>query len=114
MHSAFLSLKFNGVLINLVTEFNQALQSDSCRLQQLQCHTSTPDHPFNRFFWGIYESPHAFNCFYFMFIIIIIIFLYYYCFPLFMNGKCFSHLKKGIRRVCLMQWRKESICGNRF
>lgn len=38
------------------SEFNQALQSDSCRLQQLQCHTSTPDHPFNRFFWGNKKS----------------------------------------------------------
>lgn len=35
-----------------ILEFNQVLQNDSCRLQQLQCHTSTPDHAFNRFFWG--------------------------------------------------------------
>ena len=34
------------------TEFNQVLQNDACRLQQLQCHTSVPGHPFNRFFWG--------------------------------------------------------------
>ncbi|KNA04271.1 hypothetical protein SOVF_201220 [Spinacia oleracea] len=38
------------------SEFNQALQSDSCRLQQLQCHTSIPGHPFNRFFWGNKKS----------------------------------------------------------
>nr|XP_027091260.1 nardilysin-like isoform X1 [Coffea arabica] len=38
------------------SEFNQVLQSDSCRLQQLQCHTSTPGHPFNRFFWGNKKS----------------------------------------------------------
>ncbi|GFZ19968.1 insulinase (Peptidase family M16) family protein [Actinidia rufa] len=37
-------------------KFNQVLQSDSCRLQQLQCHTSAPDHPFNRFFWGNKKS----------------------------------------------------------
>lgn len=28
------------------------MQSDACRLQQLQCHSSAPGHPFNRFFWG--------------------------------------------------------------
>nr|XP_016452342.1 PREDICTED: nardilysin-like isoform X2 [Nicotiana tabacum] len=38
------------------SEFNQVLQNDSCRLQQLQCHTSTPGHPFNRFFWGNKKS----------------------------------------------------------
>lgn len=38
------------------TEFNQVLQNDSCRLQQLQCHTSTPGHPFNRFFWGKFTT----------------------------------------------------------
>ncbi|BFG33740.1 hypothetical protein CerSpe_200140 [Prunus speciosa] len=38
------------------SEFNQALQNDSCRLEQLQCHTSTPGHPFNRFFWGNKKS----------------------------------------------------------
>ncbi|KAK1270924.1 Zinc-metallopeptidase, peroxisomal [Acorus gramineus] len=38
------------------SEFNQALQSDSCRLLQLQCHTSPPGHPFNRFFWGNKKS----------------------------------------------------------
>ncbi|KAF7119559.1 hypothetical protein RHSIM_Rhsim13G0059900 [Rhododendron simsii] len=38
------------------SEFNQVLQSDSCRLQQLQCHTSAPDHAFNRFFWGNKKS----------------------------------------------------------
>ncbi|KAL6967811.1 nardilysin [Sarracenia purpurea var. burkii] len=38
------------------SEFNQVLQNDSCRLQQLQCHTSAPDHSFNRFFWGNKKS----------------------------------------------------------
>ncbi|EPS63741.1 hypothetical protein M569_11043, partial [Genlisea aurea] len=38
------------------SEFNQVLQNDSCRLQQLQCHTSAPGHPFNRFFWGNRKS----------------------------------------------------------
>ncbi|KAL3653227.1 hypothetical protein CASFOL_002908 [Castilleja foliolosa] len=38
------------------SEFNQVLQSDACRLQQLQCHTSSPGHPFNRFFWGNKKS----------------------------------------------------------
>ena len=28
------------------------LQSDSCRLQQLRCHTSRQGHLFNRFTWG--------------------------------------------------------------
>ncbi|XLT67149.1 hypothetical protein HN873_023588 [Arachis hypogaea] len=34
-------------------EFNQALQSEACRLQQLQRHTSAISHPLNRFFWGV-------------------------------------------------------------
>ncbi|KAI4368936.1 hypothetical protein MLD38_017436 [Melastoma candidum] len=34
------------------SEFNQVLQNDACRLQQLQFHTSLAGHPFNRFFWG--------------------------------------------------------------
>nr|XP_043636150.1 nardilysin-like isoform X2 [Erigeron canadensis] len=38
------------------SEFNQALQSDACRLQQLQCHTATPGHAFNQFFWGNKKS----------------------------------------------------------
>ncbi|PKI54674.1 hypothetical protein CRG98_024959 [Punica granatum] len=38
------------------SEFNQVLQSDACRLQQLQCYTSSPSHPFNRFFWGNKKS----------------------------------------------------------
>ncbi|XP_057953275.1 nardilysin-like isoform X2 [Malania oleifera] len=38
------------------SEFNQVLQSDACRLQQLQCHTSAPGHPLNRFFWGNKKS----------------------------------------------------------
>ncbi|XP_028768838.1 LOW QUALITY PROTEIN: nardilysin-like [Neltuma alba] len=38
------------------SEFNQVLQSDACRLQQVQCHTSAPDHAFNRFFWGNKKS----------------------------------------------------------
>lgn len=37
-------------------EFNQVLQNDACRLQQLQCHTSKPGYPFNRFFWGRFAS----------------------------------------------------------
>lgn len=38
------------------SEFNQVLQSDACRLQQLQCHTSSVGHPFNGFFWGNKKS----------------------------------------------------------
>ncbi|XP_054818519.1 nardilysin-like isoform X3 [Prosopis cineraria] len=38
------------------SEFNQVLQSDACRLQQVQCYTSAPDHTFNRFFWGNKKS----------------------------------------------------------
>ncbi|KAL3829021.1 hypothetical protein ACJIZ3_017823 [Penstemon smallii] len=38
------------------SEFNQVLQNDSCRLEQLQCFTSAPGHPFNRFFWGNKKS----------------------------------------------------------
>lgn len=38
------------------SEFNQVLQNDACRLQQLQCYTSVPGHPFNRFFWGNKKS----------------------------------------------------------
>ncbi|KAK0597364.1 hypothetical protein LWI29_024553 [Acer saccharum] len=38
------------------SEFNQALQNDACRLQQLQCHTSGTGHPFNKFFWGNKKS----------------------------------------------------------
>ncbi|GKV20787.1 hypothetical protein SLEP1_g30857 [Rubroshorea leprosula] len=38
------------------SEFNQVLQSDACRLQQLQCHTSGQSQPFNRFFWGNKKS----------------------------------------------------------
>ncbi|XP_056165703.1 nardilysin-like isoform X2 [Syzygium oleosum] len=38
------------------SEFNQVMQSDACRLQQLQCHTSTPGHPLNKFFWGNKKS----------------------------------------------------------
>ncbi|WOL14776.1 nardilysin-like [Canna indica] len=38
------------------SEFNQVLQSDSCRLLQLHCHTSSPGHPFNGFFWGNKKS----------------------------------------------------------
>lgn len=45
-----------------VTEFNQVLQNDSCRLQQLQCHTSAPGHPFNRFFWGKLSKSGIFLC----------------------------------------------------
>lgn len=52
----------NHILISLdisltqkMTEFNQALQSDACRLQQLQCHTAAPGHAFNQFFWGKFD-----------------------------------------------------------
>ncbi|CAM6083277.1 unnamed protein product [Calypogeia fissa] len=38
------------------SEFNQVLQSDSCRLLQLQCHTANPKHPFHTFSWGNKES----------------------------------------------------------
>ncbi|KAM1341394.1 hypothetical protein ACFX2F_005852 [Malus domestica] len=38
------------------SEFNQVLQNDSCRLEQIQCHTSAPGHPFNRFCWGNKKS----------------------------------------------------------
>ncbi|KAF8397117.1 hypothetical protein HHK36_016024 [Tetracentron sinense] len=38
------------------SEFNQVLQNDACRLQQLQCHTAAPGHLFNRFFWGNKKS----------------------------------------------------------
>ncbi|CAL9778048.1 unnamed protein product [Musa acuminata subsp. burmannicoides] len=38
------------------SEFNQVLQSDSCRLLQLHCHTSSVGHPFNRFYWGNKKS----------------------------------------------------------
>ncbi|PPS07924.1 hypothetical protein GOBAR_AA12719 [Gossypium barbadense] len=38
------------------SEFNQVLQNDSFRLQQLQCHTSEDGHPFNRFSWGNKKS----------------------------------------------------------
>lgn len=38
------------------SEFDQVLQSDSCRLQQLQCHSALPGHPFNRFTWGNKKS----------------------------------------------------------
>ncbi|KAL8549034.1 hypothetical protein ACS0TY_008056 [Phlomoides rotata] len=43
-------------LLAVDSEFNQVLQNDSCRLQQLQCYTSAPGHPFNRFFWGNKKS----------------------------------------------------------
>lgn len=38
------------------SEFNQVLQNDACRLQQLQCHTAAPGHPFKRFSWGNNKS----------------------------------------------------------
>ncbi|KAH9309722.1 hypothetical protein KI387_037633, partial [Taxus chinensis] len=38
------------------SEFDQVLQSDSCRLQQLQCHSAILEHPFNRFTWGNRKS----------------------------------------------------------
>ncbi|GMH93663.1 hypothetical protein TL16_g12692 [Triparma laevis f. inornata] len=38
------------------SEFDICLSSDSSRLQQLLCHVSKPDHPFNTFSWGNEES----------------------------------------------------------
>ncbi|KAG2540963.1 nardilysin-like isoform X1 [Panicum virgatum] len=38
------------------SEFNQVLQSDSCRLSQLQSHTCSQGHPLNRFTWGNKKS----------------------------------------------------------
>lgn len=38
------------------SEFNQVLQSDSCRLNQLQSHTCYLGHPLNRFTWGNKKS----------------------------------------------------------
>lgn len=38
------------------SEFQQVLQSDSCRLQQLQCSTAHPDHLFHKFSWGNRKS----------------------------------------------------------
>lgn len=49
--SSYVMLLINYALLWKI-EFNQVLQSDACRLQQLQCHTASPGHPFNRFFWG--------------------------------------------------------------
>ncbi|KAL5217065.1 hypothetical protein ABZP36_017749 [Zizania latifolia] len=38
------------------SEFNQVLQSDNCRLYQLQSHTCSQGHPLNRFTWGNKKS----------------------------------------------------------
>lgn len=38
----------------VASEFNQVLQSDSCRLYQLQSHTCSQGHPLNRFTWGMF------------------------------------------------------------
>ncbi|KAK1353121.1 Insulinase Peptidase family M16 family protein [Heracleum sosnowskyi] len=43
-------------LLAVDSEYNQVVQNDSCRLQQLQCHTSTSGHPLNQFFWGNKKS----------------------------------------------------------
>lgn len=43
-------------LLAVDSEYNQIVQNDSCRLQQLQCHTSTSGHPLNQFFWGNKKS----------------------------------------------------------
>lgn len=48
----FFCISFSFRKKNWNTEFNQVLQNDACRLQQLQCHTSAPGHSFNKFFWG--------------------------------------------------------------
>lgn len=94
MHSAGFSLKVNGVSINLVAEFNQALQNDSCRLQQLQCHTSTPDHPFNRFFWGIFISM----CIYLLLFYVIFLYVYLHTFLILKGNKksLLDAMEKGI------------------
>ncbi|CAK9254097.1 unnamed protein product [Sphagnum jensenii] len=38
------------------SEFEQVMQNDACRLLQLQCHTSSPSHPFHTFSWGNKKS----------------------------------------------------------
>ncbi|KAK3258215.1 hypothetical protein CYMTET_32734 [Cymbomonas tetramitiformis] len=38
------------------SEFKQVQQSDSARLQQLQCYTARPGHPFSKFSWGNEKS----------------------------------------------------------
>ncbi|XP_010457845.1 PREDICTED: nardilysin-like isoform X1 [Camelina sativa] len=43
-------------LLAVDSEFNQTIQNDLCRLQQLQCYTSAKGHPFNRFAWGNKKS----------------------------------------------------------
>ncbi|KAL8106522.1 hypothetical protein AgCh_023328 [Apium graveolens] len=43
-------------LLAVDSEYNQIVQNDACRLQQLQCHTSTSGHPLNQFFWGNKKS----------------------------------------------------------
>lgn len=58
-----------------MTEFNQVLQNDSCRLQQLQCHTSAPGHPFNQFFWGKFCTNKL--SFYYTFVCFLNQFIYY-------------------------------------
>ncbi|PIA31419.1 hypothetical protein AQUCO_04900014v1 [Aquilegia coerulea] len=57
----FISPLFKGEamdreVLSVDSEFNQVLQSDACRLEQLQCHTSASGHSFNRFFWGNKKS----------------------------------------------------------
>ena len=57
----FLSQPFfaveSSVLSRCASEFSQVLQSDACRLQQLQCHTTaSPLHPFRKFTWGEWET----------------------------------------------------------
>jgi hypothetical protein len=39
-----------------ILEFNQVLQNDSCRLSQLQCQTASPNHPVNKFSWGMFPQ----------------------------------------------------------
>ncbi|KAM5572813.1 nardilysin-like [Rosa sericea] len=43
-------------LQSIDSEFNRVLQNDFCRLEQLQGHTATPGHPFNKFTWGNKKS----------------------------------------------------------
>ena len=56
MLDALLSRGLDGLIsVPLLTLLRQpagVLQSDSCRLQQLRCHTSRQGHLFNRFTWG--------------------------------------------------------------
>ncbi|DBA04214.1 TPA: hypothetical protein N0F65_004322 [Lagenidium giganteum] len=43
-------------LLAVESEFNRAMQNDYVRLQQIQCETCAPGHPYNTFSWGNTES----------------------------------------------------------